>query len=132
MLGLDPNVQEFQLVLGAVSTSDREIAILTRSMLEIMAEASAGIEIPETDLREGRATKQAPLVDTMMVIQVHSADKKPPANNAFTTIKYHEHWFWVDDRDLSSKRGLSFLLGLFTLAESGPVLPPPSLTISKP
>src|SRR5262245_14329219 len=102
MLGLDATTQEFRLVLGAVSTSDKEIAILTRSMLEIMAEASAGIEIPETDVQEGRATKQVPLADAMMLIRVHSADRKPPANNVFATIKYHEHWFWVDDRDLSS------------------------------
>ena len=41
------------------------------------------------------------------------------------------HWFWVDDRDLDSKRSLGFLMLLFTLIESDSSAPPPLLTIGR-
>ncbi len=137
MLGLDLTTHEFRLATGAVPLDDKEIAILTRSMLEILAEAAAGVQIPQSDLDEGRATKRALLKEEMeaipkFAIHVHSADKRPPAEEVYAAVHYHGHWFWIEDRDLSSKRGMAFMLGLFTLAESGPVAPPPSLTISRP
>jgi len=137
MLGLDLTTHEFRLTLGAVPINDKEIAILTRSMLEILGEVAAGVQIPDRDLDEGRATKRNLPKDLneeipQFAIHVHSADKKPPTEDVYAIVNYHGHWFWIDDRDLSSKRGLSFLLGLFMLAESGPVAPPPSLTISRP
>jgi hypothetical protein len=137
MLGLEPTAHEFRLVLGAVPLDKHEIALLTRSMFEILGEAAAGVQIPQSDLDEGRATNRSlpkEFTDAIpkFAIHVHSSDKRPAATEVYATVNYHGHWFWIDDRDLSSKRGLSFLLALFTLAESGPVPPPPSLTISRP
>lgn len=48
----------------------------------------------------------------------------PPDEEVYAVVNYYGHWFWIDDRELSSKRGLAFLLGLFTLAESNPIAPP--------
>ena len=137
MLGLDQATHEFRLTLGAVPMDNKEIALLTRSMLEILGEAAGGVQIPDRDLDEGRATRRSLPKDVneevpQFTIHVHSADKKPPTEDTYAVVSYHGHWFWIDDRDLSSKRGLTFLLGLFTLAESGPVAPPPSLTIARP
>jgi hypothetical protein len=137
LLHLNPDAQEFKLTLGAAAADDKEIAMLTRSMLEILAEASAGIDIPASDVEEGRVVKMS-LPDASsgtgpkLMVRVHSASAKPPANNAFAAVKYRDHWFWVDDRDLVSKRGMGFLLVLFTLVESGSSATPPVLTISKP
>jgi hypothetical protein len=47
-------------------------------------------------------------------------------------VQYRNRWFWVDDRDLASKRGMGFLLVPFTLVESGTSATTPVLTISKP
>ena len=57
LLHLDKHTQEFKLAFGAVAEDDKEIAMLTRSMLEILAEASAGVEIPAADVNEGRVVK---------------------------------------------------------------------------
>jgi hypothetical protein len=112
--------------------------MLTRSMMEILGEASAGVEIPASDVDEGRVSKMAAPaaasegVAPRFLIRVHSSTSKPNAEEAFTAVRYRNYWFWVDDRDLSSKRGLSFLMILFTLVESGPTAAPPVLSISKP
>jgi hypothetical protein len=137
LLHLSPDAQEFRLAFGAVPQDDKEIALLTRSMMEILGEASAGVEIPASDVDEGRVSKMgAPAasegVAPRFLIRVHSSTSKPNAEEAFTAVRYRNYWFWVDDRDLSSKRGLGFLMILFTLVESGPTAAPPVLSISKP
>jgi hypothetical protein len=65
------------------------------------------------------------------MVHVRCTPQKPPAGEAFAEVKYRDNWFWVDDRDLKSKRGLGFLMILFTLVESGGTAAPPVLTISK-
>jgi hypothetical protein len=49
LLRLSPNALEFRLAFGAVPQGDTEIAMLTRSTLKILAEASAGVDIPASD-----------------------------------------------------------------------------------
>ncbi len=137
LLHLSPDAEQFKLSVGAVQMNDKEIAMLTRSMLEMMAEISAGVEIPDSDLNEGRAVRMdtggAPSeLGRKVRLRVRSTAMKPNPNEAFAAVQYRNHWFWVDDRDLNSKRGLGFLMILFTLAESGTSPTPPLLTVSKP
>jgi hypothetical protein len=66
------------------------------------------------------------------LVKVRSTSAKPPTDDVFAAVQYRNRWFWVDDRDLASKRGMGFLLMLFTLVESGGSAPSPVLTISKP
>ncbi len=137
LLGLDSEAQEFNLAFGATPTNDKEIAMVTRSILEILAEASAGVEVPAADMEEGRATKTTGQIDLggagkKFLVRVRSSADKPGPRDAYVAIRYREKWFWVDDRDLPSKRGMGFLLTLFNLAETGTAAIPPVLTISKP
>ncbi len=137
LLHLSPNAQEFRLAFGEMPQDDKEIAMLTRNMLDILGEASAGVEIPASDVDEGRAVKMVPLgtlseFPPRLLIRVRSSTSKPDATEAFTAVPYRNYWFWIDDRDVSSKRGLGFLMILFTLVESGPTPAPPVLSISKP
>lgn len=137
ILGLNPDETQFQVAFGAVQTSDKEIAMVTRSILEIIGEASAGVQIPDDDLKEGRAvpTVLPDISDESLpqfLVRVRSSSSKPAPNDTYVAAQYHGHWFWVDDRDLVSKRSLTFLLILSTLAEAGTSIAPPVLTISKP
>ena len=54
ILGLDPEAQEFNVVYGTVATNNREIALLTRPMMEILIDLSSYIEVPAASLAEGR------------------------------------------------------------------------------
>jgi hypothetical protein len=137
LLGLNPEAREFSLVFGAIQKDDREIAMLTRSMLEILAEASAGVEVPASDVQEGRvlAMPDAPGSEEearKLRLRIRSSPDKPPQQDVYAAVHYRGRWFWVDDRDLHAKRGMGFLLTLFTLAETGTTASPPVLTISKP
>jgi hypothetical protein len=136
LLRLSPDAQEFTLSLGAVPQNATDIALLTRSALEIFAEASAGVQIPPADLDEGRATRMeapgTPSPTSGFAIQVKASAERPSDREAFAAVRYRTHWFWVDDRDLESKRSLGFLMLLFTLIESDSSAPPPVLAIGKP
>lgn len=137
LLRLSPDAKEFKLSFGALPKDDKEIAMLTRSMLEILMEATAGVEVPDSDIKEGRASRMdeqaSPAgIKGTFTVRVRSSSGKPPANEAFAAVRYRNQWFWIDDHDLAAKRGLSFLMMLFTLVESGASAAPPVLTLSKP
>jgi hypothetical protein len=34
-------------------------------------------------------------------------------------VQYRDHWFWIEDGDLKSKRTFAFMMMLFTLSDSG-------------
>jgi hypothetical protein len=128
LLVLDPNAYEFKLVFGATATNDKEIAVVTRSIINLMQTMSGQIDVPAKDLAERRATlgwEQSPT--TLRSIEIHSSKELPSA--AFVAVNYRDHWFWIDDRDLKSKRVFSFMMLMFTLADPGEKEPLPMVTI---
>jgi hypothetical protein len=131
-LGLDPAAREFRVVYGAVAASDTEIAILTRSALEVLVDLSSFITVPATHVAERRVGPTAepemgPAGEVPPLLRVASGTE-PPAD-AFVAVPYRGHWFWIDDRDIGSKRMFSFIMFVFTLVEPGSKEPTPVLTI---
>ncbi len=49
--------------------------------------------------------------------------------DAFVAVPYRDYWFWIDDRDMLSKRLFSFLFFIFTLVETGGKKIPPVIAI---
>lgn len=131
LLHLDPDAGEIRLVFGSGAANDRELAMITRSMMQLMGTMSTQVDVPAEDLAQGRAT---PGWETMTnatsaprLIRIHSSKEAP--QDAFTAIPYRDHWFWIDDRDLKSKRTFTFMMLLFTLADTGANEPLPLVTI---
>ena len=127
ILGLDPDLQEFKVVYGSIAREDNEIAILSRSMLEIIVELASYVDVPEDHVSEGR-TYESP-VDQMDVSKEFGplitidSDKSRPADD-FIAVRYHDYWFWIDDRDLRSKRTFAFLWLLFSFTETEKAIAP--------
>lgn len=136
LLGLDPAAQQFQVSFGGLARSPDEISILTRSMMEILAEAASGVEVPAADLDAGRAVR-LPVASAELRaasafhVHVRCSAQKPDASDAYASVRYRNQWFWIADNDLTSKRGIGFLMVLFMLAESGTPAAPPVLTIQR-
>jgi hypothetical protein len=132
LLGLDPDASEYRLVYGATASDDREIAMLTRSMFDIIAELSQYVEVPAKHVRENRASpgaldRASSFEEVRSKIFVKSAPEKP--KDAFLAVKYKDHWFYIEDTDFRSKRMFSFLLFLLSLAEGGSKGLAPVLTL---
>jgi len=54
LLRLDPEATEFKVAFGATSSSDKEVALQTRSMLHIMTTMAGQVEVPAEDVAQGR------------------------------------------------------------------------------
>jgi len=128
LLGLDPEARELNLVYGVTAASGSEVAMLTRSMLEILGEVSTFVDVPEAHVAEGRARAAAPLTDTELPIRILSGPNRPA--DAYAAVEYRGHWFWIDDTDFRSKRVFTFLMIMLSLAETGSAPGAPLLTVS--
>jgi hypothetical protein len=132
LLGLDPQADEFNVVYGSVAANDREIAMLTRSVIEILTDLSSYIDVPPADVEQKR-TYQSPapeLVNGVPVpplIRIFSSPQRP--DDAFAAVPYGQDWYWIDNKDLPSKRLFSFILFLLNLTETGEKQGAPIITI---
>jgi hypothetical protein len=132
VLGLQPDARELTLTFGAVPRNAQELALLTRSMLEILLELSARIEAPAADVKEGSTLPvPPPRPDSgprdQPLVNIHSGEELPA--NVFVAVHHSDHWFWIDNRDFRSKSIFSFLLLLTSLAETGVTPQAPVITV---
>lgn len=132
LLGVDPQTDEFSVVYGSVAANDKEIALLTRSLLEILTDLSSYIDAPTANVEQKRTfPSPAPelvngaAVPTLM--RILSSSQKPA--DAFAAVPYGQEWYWIDDKDFPSKRLFSFIMFLFTLTETGDKQGAPIVTI---
>ena len=123
LLRLDPNAGSFRLVFGGAASDDKEVAVLTRSIINLMQTMASHAQVPPEHVTEGRV---APGIDSVSkdpndprLIRIRCDAKKPPAADSFVSVRFRDNWFWIDDRDLKSKRTFAFMMMLFTLADTG-------------
>ncbi|MDD5412954.1 MAG: hypothetical protein PHF31_16370 [Methylobacter sp.] len=120
------------VVYGSVAKDDREVAMLSRSILDVLIDLASYIEVPPKHIKEKRVNPTIPSefsagTPLLPLIQIHSSPSQP--EDAFVAIRYRDHWFWLDDRDIFSKRMFSFLMIIFTLVETGEKAPASLVTI---
>jgi hypothetical protein len=121
LLGLEPDATQISVVYGVTPTKKNQIAMLTRSMLDVLTDLSGYIEVPAKDVKEHKALPSQPAQQSAgrsvpSLLRVHS--EKGKSEDAFIAIDYRGQRFWVDNRDIDSKMTFSSLMLLFTLVES--------------
>lgn len=122
LLNLDAGTRKFPVVPGNVAVDNREIAILSRSMMQIMTEYAACIEVPASDIAEGRVHAVNNMVSDSdhrlpPLIRVHNSAAEP--GMPYVAVPYRGSWFWIDDRDIHSKSMFYFLMVLSSFTERG-------------
>jgi len=130
LLKLPEDQMKFALVYSPTAGGDGELGVGSRSMLQIMGAMASYTDVPESDLKEQRATpslQSTNSVGNSDPVQIKSSKEKPA--DAFAAVRYRDHWFWVDDRDWRSKRAFTAIMFLFTMAETGAEEKLPLITI---
>ncbi len=132
LLGLRAGTDEFDVVYGSLAANDQEIAILTRSVLEILTDLSSYTDVPAANVEQRRtfpspAPEIANGAPVPPPIRIHSSSQKP--DDAFVAVPYGKNWYWIDDKDFASKRLFSFIMFLFTLTETGDKQGAPVITV---
>lgn len=130
LLGLPVDSTEFEITYGLLPRQDREVAMLTRSMMEIMLQLGFGIDLPKDHAASGRVLpgqRQPGDAQAEPLVHIHSGTKAPA--DAYAAVPYKGHWFWIEDTDIASKRTFTFLLILFSLAQTGQPASSPVVTV---
>ncbi len=134
LLGLKPGIAEFSVHYGVAPKTDEQVAILTRSIFEIMVEMSSEISVPPDHVAEKRTYATSSEIapeksQTQYLIRVRNGTGEP--TKAFSSVHYRGNWFWIDDRDRPSKVTFTFLMILLSLIETGgaPAVPPITIPV---
>lgn len=129
-LRLDPEAKKYQLSYGLVPETNTEIRILTSSILEIINELAWRIDVPPEHTEEGRTgstfhgsdTTKAPL------IRVQYSETEP--EESYVAVRVRDYWFYIDDRDVVSKRTFAIMQIMLSLTDSGEDARGPVVTIT--
>ncbi len=130
LLKMSAEQQKFTLTYSPVRGAESELAVNSRSMLQIMVAFASYLEAPAEHLQDRRALPafESSAPDTYQdKVRIHSGKERP--TNAFVAVTYRDYWFWVDDRDWLTKRALTAVMFFFTLAETGAQERLPLITI---
>ena len=120
LLKLPPDQQRFNLVYSSARGAENELAVNSRSMLQIMGAFSSYIDVPEEHLKDHSAVPafEHTAPETRQdVARIRSGKDRPGAS--FAAVNYRGYWFWIDDGDWKTKRLLTAVMFFFTLSETG-------------
>ena len=146
-LGEDPLIEEVRQILGLkpapyyplvgseTKRSAKVIQIETRSLIGTLFYLANGIEVPEEDLNTGKVVltryPDGKLFSWKSLLgdlfQVHYQKSLP--SDALIAVKYRNYWFYISDRDISTKSTFILLQQLFALEASKGKGVAPLLTI---
>ncbi|MFO1459396.1 MAG: hypothetical protein U1G08_08295 [Verrucomicrobiota bacterium] len=130
LLNLTPGRQRFILNYSPIRGAEGEMAVNSRSLLQIMQAFSSYIDVPEDHRRDQSAF---PTLETSAPhsrpdpVRIHSGREKP--TNAFASVQYRDHWYWVENSDWKTKRALTAVMFFFTLTDAGSSEKLPLVTI---
>ena len=130
LLKLPEGQQKYILSYSPMRGADNELAVTSRSMLQIIAAFASYMDVPEAHLKDHSAIPMASATQPTTrrdPVRIHSGDKKPA--HAFAAVYYREHWYWVEDSDWQTKRALTAVMFFFTLTESSGEEKLPLITI---
>jgi hypothetical protein len=132
ILNLSATPREIKVLYGGYSGRDDEIAMTTRSMLQIMLELGFQADVPPSDIAEGRALPGRTLDNAAdagaPILRIMSGTQPP--RDAHVAVPYHGHWFWIPDTDFRSKSTFASVMLLFSISDQGTKSSAPVVTVN--
>jgi hypothetical protein len=122
---------DVEVVFGPYFRDGRTIAMQTMSIMDILSESSAYILVPEEHVAEGRTRANRTVREddrrSRPLLRVYSSLEKP--EDALVSVKGRGYWYYIDDRDIDSKKTFSFLMIIMQLTAAQQVSRGPAVTI---
>jgi len=129
LLKLPDGEQRFVLAYSPLRGTGNELAVNSRSMLQILQAFSTYVDVPEAHVKQRWASPgiaSDPAVP-QNVGHIRSGTTRPA--DAYAAVQYRGHWFWVDESDWQAKRALTAVMLFFTMADTGSSEQLPLVTI---
>jgi len=99
-------------------------------MTEIMLQLGFGIDLPPADVASGKVLAgkwQAGDALGEPLVRIQSGPVGPA--ETYAAVQYKKNWYSFDENDIASKRTFTFLMILFSLAETGEGVAAPVVTV---
>jgi hypothetical protein len=129
LLQIKADAKEVEVLYGALPQHGDKISMVTRSVIGILTELGAQIDVPEDDIRT-RATLPTSHflnVEPRPTIVVHVGPQAPP--DAYADTIYRGQHYWIARDDFDSKFAFSVVQELIALAQVGQAGSAPVVTI---
>jgi hypothetical protein len=133
LLHLSSATRTYEIVYGpssaSASTKGDRIPMVTRSVLGILSDLGAQVQVPPERIADGSTKPTVGLIggETRPTIIVHSA--KTPPNDVYVMVAYGPAVYWVDRNDFDSKYAFTVVQNLMALAEADTSSKAPVVTI---
>jgi hypothetical protein len=131
LLRLASNTRTYEIVYGPSSTSQKgdRIPMVTRSVLGILSDLGAQVQVPVERISDGSTKATVGLIggETRPTIIIHSGKAAP--DNAYVSIAYGPSVYWVERNDFDSKYAFTVVQNLMALAEADTSSKAPVVTI---
>jgi len=129
LLNLPPGTEPYTITYGNSVSTARNIPVETRSVLAILSDLGAEIDVPPADVNNGKTKPTIELVggEARPIVLVHSAKKID--GYAYTTVDYRGLRFWIDDSDFDSKYAFNIVQDVMALAEETDSAHAPVVTV---
>jgi hypothetical protein len=118
VLGLSPTVNTFKITDHFTGLKEDEIFIQTRSLLAMMNFLAKGVQVPPEHLADGWTIDfQIPTSEKggKNLIPFKMIASKTQPKNSFAAVRYLDHWFYIDNADIESKRALGLIIAFFRI-----------------
>jgi hypothetical protein len=117
LLKVPADAQRLTLIYSPMPGGVGELAVNSRSMMQILLAFASYVDVPQAHLQDHSAAPAPDDVDAKAArVRILSGKDKPA--DAFAAVKYRGYWFWIDQGDFQTKRALWAIMFFFTLAES--------------
>jgi hypothetical protein len=128
LLKLPAGPAPYVIAYGNSAVGDRDIPIVTRSVLGILSDLGAEIEVLAADVDSGATKPAVQLVggETRPIVLIHAGKIQGPV---YSAVSYRGSRFWIDDADFDSKYALTVVQDLMALSEETDTSHAPVVTV---
>lgn len=130
LLKLPVDQHKLVLTYSPMRGATNELAVNSRSLLQIMGAFSTYMQVPETHVKDQSAIPALDNKETdskKTAVMIHSGRLKPL--DTYASVFYRGHWYWIENGDWRTKRALTAVMFFFTLADTGTPDKLPLITI---
>jgi hypothetical protein len=129
LLRLPADQNRFVLLYSPMRGTGEQLAVNSRSMLQILGAFASYVEVPDEDVKKGLVAPafEHEAAGQRSIGRIRSGPATP--EDAYVAVRYQGHWFWVDGSDWQAKRSLTAVMFFFTLADTGNAEKLPLVTI---
>ena len=129
LLNLPAGTDPYIITNGNSAAGARSIPVVTRSVLAILSDLGAEVDVPPADISEGTTKPSTRLVggESRPTLVIHAGKKV--RGSPYAVVSYRDSQFWIDESDFDSKYALTVVQDVMAIAEEGDTSHPPIVTV---